>query len=178
MNVHTIHNGDKIIIRRPHEADAAGIISYAKLLFAATDQVLTTLEEYTITLEQEKAWINNGAQPGSIILIAEYNNEVIGLLNFSVGLKKKNAHAGEFGVSVHPDYQGMGIGRALIETLLEWAKENPLVEKVYLQVFSTNHRAINLYKDLGFIEEGRFIKAVKQPSGEYVDLFQMYVEVK
>lgn len=164
-------------VRTPNEEDAQAIMDFAKLLFASTDQVLTTLEEYTITLEEEKKWINRPlTEPGTLILIAEAGSKVIGLLDFATRPRKKVKHTGEFGVSVHPDYQGRGIGRTLIENLLEWAKANPQVEKVFLNVFVTNYNAIKLYKNLGFVEEGRHLKAIKQINGEYVDLIQMYVE--
>ncbi len=68
----------------------------------------------------------------------------------------------------------MGIGKELIEALLDWAEANPLIEKVSLGVFSTNHRAISLYKRLGFIEEGRKIKEFKMSENEYVDDIIMY----
>jgi hypothetical protein len=50
-------DGRQFIIRQPNEDDAEGIINYSKILFASTDQVLTTLEEYTITVDNEKIWI-------------------------------------------------------------------------------------------------------------------------
>jgi RimJ/RimL family protein N-acetyltransferase len=179
MTIYTTKNGRNILIRRPTEQDAEGIINYSKLLFSSTDQVLTLLEEYTITVENEKKWINNFQQdPNAIVLIAEFNFEIIGLLFFIPNQKKKNSHTGEFGVSVHPNFQGIGIGRQLIESLLKWARENECIEKVYLNVFATNENAIKLYKRLGFIEEGRHIKAIKQLTGEYVDTIQMYIETK
>jgi len=82
------------------------------------------------------------------------NEEIIGLLFFVPMTKIKNRHTGEFGVSVHPNHQGRGVGRALIKSLLNWANENDRIEKVFLNVFATNTTAIKLYKDLGFIEEG------------------------
>lgn len=179
MNKHLTINNKKIIIRRPNENDAENLIAYAKILFASTDQVLTTLQEYTISLEDEKTWINNSLNNlNSIILIAELDNQVVGLLDFSTKNKKKIAHIGEFGVSVHPAYQRNGIGQKLIETLLDWAVQNAQIEKVFLNVFATNQRAINLYKKFGFVEEGRHIKAIKQLTGEYIDLIQMYIETK
>src|SRR5437868_405085 len=100
-------------IRRPTESDAQSIIDYSKILFASTDQVLTTLEEYTITLENEKVWINNFNQnPNALVLVAEVEKQIVGLLFFVPLPKKKNSHTGEFGVSVHPDFQQRGIGRA------------------------------------------------------------------
>lgn len=178
-SIHHTKNGQKFTIRQPTENDAEAIINHSKLIFESTDQVLTTLDEFAITVEQEKAWINSFNQSrNSIVLIAEMNNKILGLLFFIAGPKVKNSHTGEFGVNVNPAFQGLGIGRKLIETLLQWAKDNKMIEKVFLKVIVTNEKAIRLYKDLGFIEEGRHIKAIKQLSGEYFDVLQMYVETK
>ena len=49
-------------IRQATENDAEDIINYSKTVFASTDQLLTTLEEYDITVENEKLWINNLVQ--------------------------------------------------------------------------------------------------------------------
>jgi ribosomal protein S18 acetylase RimI-like enzyme len=62
----------------------------------------------------------------------------------------------------------------LLTALLEWAERNPLIEKVSLGVFSTNYRAISLYKSMGFIEEGRKIKEFKTSENEYIDDILMY----
>jgi RimJ/RimL family protein N-acetyltransferase len=179
MNTHLLKDGRTLIIRRPDENDAGQIIGYSKMLFASTDQVLTTVDEYNITPEEEKIWINNlNRNPRSYVVVAELDNQISGLLFFIPNTKVKNAHTGEFGVSVHPNFQGIGIGRVLIEALLAWAKGNSYIEKVYLNVFATNRNAIKLYKDLGFIEEGRHVKAIKQLTGEYTDSIQMYIETK
>jgi RimJ/RimL family protein N-acetyltransferase len=176
---HLTKDNKSFIVRSPIENDANNIINYSKILFESTDQVLTTVEEYTITLENEKVWINTlNESPKSNVLVAELDNQIVGLLFFIANTKIKNAHTGEFGVSVHPDFQGIGIGRVLVLTLLDWAKRNSSIEKVYLNVFATNKNAIKLYTDLGFIEEGRHIKAIKQATGEYIDTIQMYIETK
>lgn len=174
MNYQT-KNGKIFQIRRPIEGDAEALINYSKKVFASTDQVLNTLEEYTITVENEKSWINSFNQNSDAhVLVAEIDSQIIGLLFFVPNSRKKNLHTGEFGVSVHPDFQNAGIGRALIESLLSWAVLHSKIEKIYLQVFATNLNAIALYKNLGFTEEGRHIKAAKQADGSYVDILQMY----
>ena len=119
MNRGLTKDGGDFIIRQATESDAAGIISYSKILFASTDLVLTTLEEYTINEENEKFWINNlNDNPGSNVLIAVIENQIAGLLFFIANAKRKNSHTREFGVSVHPEFQGIGIGRFLIEEIL------------------------------------------------------------
>jgi len=179
--MHSLYTNDgrSFFIRQATEGDAQCIINYSMVLFSSTDQVLTTLQEYTMTIENEKLWINDLNQnPYALLRIAELDNCIIGLLFFNSGTKSKNSHTGEFGVSVHPEFQGIGIGRLLIGELLSWAKANAQIEKVFLNVFATNGRAIKLYTDIGFIEEGRHVKAIKQPTGEYVDVVQMYIETK
>jgi len=179
MTEHKTKDDRQFTIRQPTEDDAQNIIDYSRMLFASTDQVLTTLEEYTITVQQEQTWISNfNDDPNSVLLIAVMQQQIAGLLFFVGGPKKKNAHTGELGVSVHPGFQGRGIGQQLITSLIDWARENPAIEKVFLNVFATNEKAIRLYKNLGFTEEGRFIGAVKQPDGEYVDVLQMYIMTK
>ncbi len=176
MNVHTTKDQRQFVIRRPSEADAERLIQYSKILFASTDQVLTVLDEYTITVEEEEKFISNlNRNPNALLLVAEINNQMVGFLFFIPNAKKKNAHTGEFGVNVHPDFQGIGIGQALVEALLAWAKTNAQIEKVFLNVFASNWKAIKLYKNLGFVEEGRHVKAIKQLNGDYVDVIQMYV---
>lgn len=179
MNSHLTKDGRAFTIRRPAESEAEDLIHYSKILFASTDQVLTTPDEYVMTVAEEKTWINNFNQnPNALLLVAELAGQIVGLLFFAASPKKKNTHTGEFGVNVHPDFQGLGIGRLLIESLLQWARENATIEKVFLNVFDTNRNAIKLYTDLGFVEEGRHVKAIRQLSGEYVDVLQMYVETK
>lgn len=179
MKEYSTKDNRKFIIRKPQTNNANEIINYSKILFASTDQVLTTEEEYTITVENEKKWIENlNNNPNSLLLIAEMTNSIIGFLFFIPNSKRKISHTGELGINVHPKYQGLGIGQLLIETLLNWARHNDQIEKVYLQVFATNHNAIKLYEKLGFIEEGRHIKAIKQLNGQYVDIIQMYIETQ
>jgi RimJ/RimL family protein N-acetyltransferase len=68
----------------------------------------------------------------------------------------------------------MGIGTALLQTLIDWAEANPLIEKIGMAVFANNERAIRLYRKLGFVEEGRRPREMKLGPGWYVDDVLMY----
>lgn len=177
MNEYFTKGGSRFTIEIPTIEDAEKIIQHSKQIFSSTDQVLTTPEEYKMTVENEIEWIERiNKNPNSILLIAKGDNQIMGFLFFIQNSKKKASHTGEFGVNVHPKYQGQGIGHKLVDTLLKWAKANQQIEKVILQVFASNKNAIELYKRNGFIEEGRHIKAIKQLDGTYVDIIQMFVE--
>ncbi len=113
------------------------------------------------------------------IMIAEKDTEVVGWIVFEVNQNRKRlSHTGSFGMMIKKSYREMGIGKMLLKALLEWAENNPLIEKVSLGVFSTNHRAIALYKRMGFIEEGRKMNEFKFNENEYVDDILMYKLVK
>ena len=58
------------------------------------------------------------------------------------------------------------------------AHENPIIEKMKLGVFASNERGIHLYTKMGFIEEGRKVDEIKNADGEYIDVIEMYKNVK
>jgi ribosomal protein S18 acetylase RimI-like enzyme len=79
------------------------------------------------------------------------------------------SHVVRLTIAVHEGHQRQGVGRALINELLRWARSNPYVEKVEPQVRSSNERAIALYRSLGFVEEGRKTRRLKVGPNEYLD---------
>ena len=62
---------------------------------------------------------------------------------------KEYAHLG-FMYTV-PEYRGKGINRRIIEVLMDWAKENGLLE-LRLTVYHDNFPAIKAYEKVGFQE--------------------------
>ena len=108
----------------------------------------------------------------------EAEGAVVGSLDFATPPLRRMRHAGRLGISVEVGWRERGIGRLLLETLLEWARAHPIIEKVTLGVLSTNARALHLYQSLGFVEEGRSPRAFRFGPGEYVDDVLMYQFVK
>ncbi|MBN8191860.1 GNAT family N-acetyltransferase [Bacillus sp. NTK074B] len=111
------------------------------------------------------------------LIVAEVNGVVVGSIEFRSQTRKRLSHTGSVSMSISKYYRDMGIGKALLKALLDWAEENPFIEKVSLGVLSTNHRAISLYKQMGFLEEGRLIKEYKLDHGVYIDDVLMYKPV-
>jgi ribosomal protein S18 acetylase RimI-like enzyme len=79
---------------------------------------------------------------------------------------------------VHPGWQGLGVGRALLESLIEWAKTAPAVEKIELNVRASNTVAQTLYRKMGFTEIGRWQRRVKVARGQFIDDVAMELIVK
>ncbi|MBE6584651.1 MAG: ribosomal-protein-alanine N-acetyltransferase [Ruminococcaceae bacterium] len=57
-------------------------------------------------------------------------------------------------IATHPDYRRRGYGRAVVEALIKYAKNNGL-DSISLEVRESNKPAIELYSQLGFKIEGK-----------------------
>jgi putative acetyltransferase len=67
-------------------------------------------------------------------------------------------HKAELGLTIHDDFQKMGIGTALLKNIISVARAKKL-KKIHLNVSAENDRAIHLYKKVGFVIEGTLHKA-------------------
>jgi len=102
-------------------------------------------------------------------LVAEHAGTVVGHAFLESLSLAATSHVVRLTIAVHEGHQRRGAGTALMNELLRWARSNPRVEKVELQVRSSNDRAIALYRSLGFVEEGRKTRRLKIGPNEYLD---------
>ena len=80
-------------------------------------------------------------------------------------------HRGGLGMGLLPEFRGQGVGSQLISAVLDHAKSFGL-EKVELNVYTSNISAIALYKKFGFEQEG-LIKKYRKVDGQYFDCLAM-----
>ncbi len=73
---------------------------------------------------------------------------------------------------VHDDYRRRGIGKALLEALIEAADRWLGIARLELTVFTDNEAAIGLYRQAGFVTEG-VLKSYALRDGDYADVFAM-----
>jgi RimJ/RimL family protein N-acetyltransferase len=140
---------------------------------------VTEPDELTRDEAQERQRIQRYTEDAnSLLLVAEAAGAVVGSLDFTTPPLRRMRHAGRLGISVAAAWRERGVGRALLAALLEWARAHPTIEKVTLGVLATNARAIHVYELMGFVEEGRQVRAFRLGPGEYVDDVLLYQFVK
>ena len=177
----TLKNGKKIAVRQAELNDAEALLRYAEELFKDDKFLLTTRQEIAedLTVEKQKERIEKYLnKSGMIMLIAEVDGVIAGASDVDNGSKKRRQHVGRVSMSVLKDYRNIGCGTALLQSIIQWAREDELIEKLSLEVFASNANAIGLYKKLGFCEQGRAPKELKTNEDEYVDMILMYKFVK
>jgi len=146
---------EKVRIRKADVSDAAALIEYLNIIGGESDFMTFGPGEFNRSVEAEAEFIADALKKrNALFLIAVSNGRVVGNLNFSGGPRERNAHTGEFGVSVLKEYWGMGIGEDLISCLIEWSRSSGIIRKINLRVRTDNSRGIRLYRKLGFEEEG------------------------
>jgi len=166
--------GKEITLTTLRTGEGAALLECVKMIMAKSEHLLTTADEFKYTAEQEDDMLRSYLEhPDKVIIAPKINGRIIGMMDFSPGTRKKNSHQGEFGMSVHPDFHGDGIGRHMLEALITWAKKNPRIEILRLRVHSKNKNAIRLYSMCGFKEEGRELQGVKLGDGNYDDVICM-----
>ena len=95
------------------------------------------------------------------------NTGLVGIAGFEIQQGQKRAHKGElWGMYVRPDARGTGIGRRLVEAVLDLARQR--VELI--QLAKDNEQARRLYASLGFLEYGLEKNALKQDGRCYDDV--------
>lgn len=98
----------------------------------------------------------------------EDSDKVLGIVGLHISPNPRLRHSASIGLSVHEDYQGIGIGKALMAAVVDLSDNWLMLKRLELGVLEGNERALALYKQFGFEVEGvKRAAAVRQ--GQYVD---------
>lgn len=158
-------------IRRAREADAPAFCA----MFTDPSVYGGTLQ---MPYPSEAHWrkrLADSDQPGTrhIHLVAERDGQLLGSAGLHpAGDTPRRAHAMGLGITVAGPAQGQGVGKALMQALLQVADQWANVLRIELTVFADNVAAIALYRSVGFVEEGR-LRGYAFRDGRYVDTLAM-----
>ncbi|MBE7939225.1 MULTISPECIES: GNAT family N-acetyltransferase [Ramlibacter] len=105
-------------------------------------------------------------------LVAVLGGRIVGSAGLYVVGGLRRAHVRSLGLALAEEVQGQGLGRRMMERLLDWADNWAQVLRIELHVHADNPRAIALYRAMGFEEEGRH-RGYAFKGGRYVDGLSM-----
>jgi len=162
--------GRDVVLRSAETSDAAALIDYLRITTAETPYLIRNPDEVTITLEQEKRFIENTVNAErELMLVATIDGKHIGNCSImSIAPYKRYAHRCGVAIALYKEYCGCGIGKRMMQTILDVAK-NLGYEQAELEVISDNKGAIALYEKLGFEKFGTLPNNMKYSDGTYAD---------
>ncbi len=144
---------------------------------AALDAVAREGEYLVLTrapaIESTRQWVEGNIGrgiPQYVALVEE--TAVVGWCDIIPDSHPGFEHGGRLGVGVLLAHRRQGIGRRLVSTAVDGAREFGLT-RVELEVFSSNEPAIRLYRELGFEREGCRRRARRIRGGGYEDVLTM-----
>jgi len=151
-----LQDGLAVRIRRATPDDAGALLRYLRQVGGESDNLSFGDEGPGLTEGEEREYLTRvGESDNSLAVVATVGDTIVASLTFDGGRRPRLRHAGEFGISVAGEYAGLGIGRALIEHMLEWAERGGVIRKINLKVRADNAGAIRLYERMGWVHEGR-----------------------
>jgi putative acetyltransferase len=112
------------------------------------------------------------SREGFYLLVAAVGEDVVGSLGLEAIARPRRRHVGELGMGVRDDWQGRGVGSALLRAALDLADNWLNLTRLELTVYTDNAAAIALYTKFGFAVEGTH-RAFAFRNGQYVDAHSM-----
>ncbi|HQU81485.1 MAG TPA: GNAT family N-acetyltransferase [Pyrinomonadaceae bacterium] len=104
-----------------------------------------------------------------IIIVARKDEKIIGEIHgYALGPQVFAHVLGELTIAVHPDFQGVGVGRAIFfEFMRRVVEDRADILRVELIARESNGKAIEFYKKLGFEVEGKMTNRIRGVSGGF-----------
>lgn len=166
--------GKTCILRTPAAKDAEEILAHMRLTSGETDYMLRYPDEITLSVKDERALLERmAASPNEIMIAGEIDGKLVANAGFSPVLPcEKARHRADFGISVQRAYWGQGIGSAILEGILDSARQAGY-RQIELDVVSGNERGAALYRKFGFRTYGTLERACLLRDGSWQTLYLM-----
>lgn len=171
----------KILLRDRSEAtirtmeigDAADLYSTEKAIIRKGEGVVQGIEDLPLTLDQYREKVRERVSKppeAAIYAVGIRHSHACGYVQIERLAPQRLRHVGVVSVGVHPLHQHLGLGRALMNYALTWARSvQPPVIRLELGVQHENYRARGLYESLGFTRESTRHRFVRNTRGEESD---------
>ena len=173
----TLKDGRIAVLRAPDFHDLDALLALISELVEERVEIITTTKP---SRDEEAEWLGRrlaSIEKGNLAaLVAEINGRLVA--NCEVEQRTPQfpemSHVGVLGIAILKNARGVGLGTALMESLIELARQMHL-RVVILDTFATNTIAQGLYRKVGFVEVGKIPKAIHR-DGSYIDMVRFAIE--
>ena len=121
--------------------------------------------------EARAIWV---VEPPGHTVVAVDDTSVLGTAHMETNRPGPGSHVSTASFMVARDARGHGVGRALGEYALDWARQQGYAAMQFNAVVESNRPAVHLWQSLGFEIVGTVPEAFEHPSLGRVGLHVMY----
>lgn len=160
-----------VTIREASIWDAEGLVTLDEALAADGRGMVLDLDQ-VLGVEERRRQIDEtyraaAAGSANVVLVADAGS-IVGCAELRQLRPARCRHVAVLSLGVHPGHQRRGVGRALMQALIDHAASAG-IERLELYMRADNDRAHALYRSLGFVCEGSRERFVRLGDGTYVD---------
>jgi RimJ/RimL family protein N-acetyltransferase len=166
----------EFVIRAAHPRDAPQLVALAEEVAAEPGGWLISDGGWRTVLDERRYLRALRRYRDAAVFVAEAEEGLVGRLSLGRDPHPASRHVADLGLMVAASHRRQGIGSALLEQAIAWAREVG-VRKLELHVFPHNEAAIALYEGFGFEREGYRRAHYRRGSG-YIDAILMAYEVR
>ena len=164
-----------IRIRPADSDDAQALAELARAIGREGGAWLLTTDAWRSVADERRYLRAVRRHPDAALFVAEEDGAIVGRLSLARDPHPASRHVADLGLMIASSHRRRGIGRALLEQSVVWARAAG-VAKLELHVFPWNEPAIALYESFGFAREG-YRKAHYRRDGQMVDAILMALKV-
>jgi len=160
-----------VTVRPARPEDAATLVALGATVGREPQAWLLNTDGWRSVGEERRYIRALKRHPDAAVYVAEDDGAIVGRLSVARDPHSASRHVADLGLMVASSHRRRGIGRALLDQAVAWARDAG-VNKLELHVFPWNEPAIRLYEQFGFSREGLRRKHYRR-AGEYVDAVLM-----
>ena len=160
-----------VVIREARPEDAATLVALGSSVGREPEAWLLNVDGWRSVGEERRYLRALKRHPDAAVFVADDDGAIVARLSIARDPHSASRHVADLGLMVAASHRRQGIGRALLEQAVAWARDAGIV-KLELHVFPWNEPAIRLYEEFGFEREGLRRNHYRRGS-EFVDAILM-----
>jgi len=161
-----------VTIRRATEADSPGIAAVMQAIVA--ERVYSAIDE-AWTIDEECRYLRSLSPREAVHVSTAESGQIVGVQSLDLWAPgfRSMAHVAQLGTFLLPEWRRRGVGPALFQTTVSFAR-SAAYAKIVIQVRASNVPAQAFYQRLGFQECGRLRRQVRIDGREDDEILMEY----
>jgi GNAT superfamily N-acetyltransferase len=140
----------EVEVRPARQEDITGVVGVIRSV--AGESVHTVAARLAEQVGRDDVLLRHNEEESRVFFVATVEGDAVGWLHAESPNYPRMEHTAELTVGVLEEYRGGGLGSALMDCGLDWARERGYL-KVYQNLPATNERAVDFLEEHGWSRE-------------------------